>query len=285
MTPTSTALVLDQLYTRQDLIERFGITDATVNNGIFHPKGTLSVWLFVTEEKTADRTQYRDRLDGDLLHMQGQQKGRTDALLTNHQARGLELLVFFRRSRYEHPGAGFRYLGPFVYVAHEGSGPTNFVLRRANAEPTGRTVADTQFDPKDLEDGRRWIQRAIAERRGQRSFRNGLLAAYGGRCAISGCAVSDVLEAAHISPYRGDATNDLGNGLLLRADLHTLFDCGLITIHPETHRVVVSAALRSSDYGHWHGNQLSVPANGSPAPAKEALRAHFEAAVASRDVA
>lgn len=50
-------------------------------------------------------------------------------------------------------------------------------------------------------------------------------------------------------------------------------------------RVVVSAALRPSEYGQWHGNQLSVPANGSPAPAKEALRAHFEAAVASRDVA
>lgn len=123
-------------------------------------------------------------------------KGRTDALLTDHQPRILELLVFFRRNRYEHPGAGFQYLGPFVYAMHEGSGPTNVVLRRANAEPTGGTVADEQFDPKDLEDGRRWIQLGIAERRGQRTFRNGLLASYVGRYAISGCAVSDILSYA-----------------------------------------------------------------------------------------
>jgi len=52
---TSTQLVVGETYTRDGLRELFGITDATLNNGIFRPKNTRSVWLFVTEEKTPDR--------------------------------------------------------------------------------------------------------------------------------------------------------------------------------------------------------------------------------------
>ncbi|MDZ7808966.1 MAG: HNH endonuclease signature motif containing protein [Arhodomonas sp.] len=51
-------------------------------------------------------------------------------------------------------------------------------------------------------------------------FGETLIEAYEGRCAITGCNMLDVLEAAHIHPYRGDATNHPSNGLLLRADLH-----------------------------------------------------------------
>ena len=69
---TSRQLAVGQPYTRSDLKALFGITDASIKNGIFHPKGTASVWLFVTEAKTSDRTQYQDRLEGDVLLMQGQ---------------------------------------------------------------------------------------------------------------------------------------------------------------------------------------------------------------------
>jgi len=43
-----------------------------------------------------------------------------------------------------------------------------------------------------------------------------------------------VLEAAHIKPYRGKTDSHLENGLLLRADLHTLFDLNLIGVEPDT---------------------------------------------------
>ena len=53
-------------------MSQFTIKDATINTGIFQPKGHDSVWLFVTEQKTPDRTQYVDRLDGDELRWEGQ---------------------------------------------------------------------------------------------------------------------------------------------------------------------------------------------------------------------
>ena len=55
---TSQQLSLEQIYTRDDLRGIFSITDATLNTGVFRPKDTSSVWLFITEEKTSDRTQY-----------------------------------------------------------------------------------------------------------------------------------------------------------------------------------------------------------------------------------
>ncbi len=271
-TLTSRQLVVGQPYTRKDLKALFGITAASINNGIFQPAGTASVWLFVTEKKTSDRTQYQDHLEGDVLHMQGQSAGGTDQLIVDHVEKGLELLVFHRLSRHEHPGDGFLYLGPFLYVSHSGASPTNFVLRRAaEAAFSSDESTPSEFNPSDVADGRRRIQRTIAERRGQRAFRQALLSAYGHRCAISGCDVLDVLEAAHIYPYRGEQTNHVTNGLLLRADLHTLFDCGLIGIDSETFQVLVAPKLRKSDYGQLHSAALRLPADVAKRPSKEAL--------------
>lgn len=82
--------------------------------------------------------------------------------------------------------------------------------------------------------------------------------AYAGRCAITGCDVDAVLEAAHIYPYQGEDTNVVINGLLIRADLHTLFDLGWLTIDPEGYTVTVHPSLRNSDYGQWHGKPLRL---------------------------
>ena len=99
---------------------------------------------------------------------------------------------------------------------------------------------------------------------------------YGRRCAISGCPVLDVLEAAHIHPYRGKETNHVANGLLLRADFHTLLDCGLLAVDPDGARVVVAPAIRSSSYGKLHGRTLRTREAGWPGPSVEALRLRFD---------
>jgi putative restriction endonuclease len=132
------------------------------------------------------------------------------------------------------------------------------------------------FDPATIQDAREKIARTIAQRRGQRAFRDALIEAYGGTCAISGCTVLDVLEAAHIHPYRGPETNHVQNGLLLRADLHTLFDCGLIGVDPSTLTVVIDAKLTRSEYQAWHGRPLRRPRNPTHAPSKEALQMQKE---------
>lgn len=99
-----------------------------------------------------------------------------------------------------------------------------------------------QFDPRSIEDGRQWIAQMVVLRQGQPIFRAQLLETYGRKCAITGCEVEDVLEAAHIVPYQGPQTNDVTNGLLLRADIHTLFDRGLIRID-EHYKILVDTAI------------------------------------------
>lgn len=117
------------------------------------------------------------------------------------------------------------------------------------------------FDPNHQSDARERQLRAIAVRRGQQRFRRELIRAYEGRCVVTGCTVEAVLEAAHILPYRGDHTNHADNGLLLRADIHTLFDLGLLSIEPVGRelRVNLDESLLQSEYADLHGDRLELP--------------------------
>lgn len=116
----------------------------------------------------------------------------------------------------------------------------------------------------------------VALRQGQPQFRGDLLRAYSGRCAITGTAIESVLEAAHISPHKGGHTNEVWNGLLLRADIHTLFDLFLITVDASTMRVRVSSALTGSEYESLVGVPLNLPSRLDEQPLAEALTSHNE---------
>lgn len=129
---TSEHLTPGQTYSRKQLMEAFKIGDSTINNGIFRPAGHDSVWIFITQNKTADRTQYVDVYSGDVLNFEGQTTGRTDDLIREHRERGLELLLFFRRKKDERPDYSFCFEGVFEYVSSESGPPTRFrLLRRA----------------------------------------------------------------------------------------------------------------------------------------------------------
>ena len=88
----------------------------------------------------------------------------------------------------------------------------------------------------------------------QRGFRGALLEAYGGRCAITGCDVAEALEAAHVANWRSE--NDVGAGILLRADLHRLLERGLLVIDRGW---TVRAA--PSWYRALEGRRLRLPVN------------------------
>ena len=109
---------------------------------------------------------------------------------------------------------------------------------------------DTDFDAREL------IERAIHIRQGQGQFRQALLDAYERQCAVTGCEVAEVLEAAHIVPYRGSHTNILENGLLLRADIHTLFDRHLLTITPDSCQTQIHPDVRVGEYAALHGLRI-----------------------------
>lgn len=147
---TSTQLTVGAIYSREDLRSQFDIVDATINTGVFRPKGHDSIWLFVTENKTSDRTQYADRLEADSLFWQGQMSGRSDATIIQHAAHGLELLLFYRRKKYEYPKAGFRFAGVFAYVSHFGRHPTSFLLRRDGQKTAIRNSQQSEYPLKAL---------------------------------------------------------------------------------------------------------------------------------------
>lgn len=130
--------------------------------------------------------------------------------------------------------------------------------------------------PSNSADARTRILASIARRLGQPKFRRELLRAYSERCAISGEPALAVLEAAHIEPYRVRGLNTVTNGLLLRADLHTLFDLGLISFD-EHDRLLVAAVLDNSDYANLRGKPLRVPDVTAYRPSKQALAAHRSA--------
>ncbi len=129
--PALKDLTAGQVFSRKELQDWFGISNRNLYNGVFRHNESESVWLFVTENKTADRTPYVDQLRGDLLHWDGQTSGRTDPWIIDHKQRGYEILVFYRKSRSQYPHGGFQYEGKFEYVSHRPGNPSHFVLRRA----------------------------------------------------------------------------------------------------------------------------------------------------------
>lgn len=130
---TSELLQFGRVYERKELQRIIESKDATIFTGIFRPDGHDSIWLFITEAMTKDRTQYKNRLCGDDLEIDGQLAGRKDKLLIEHQSNSLEVIVFYRNNKKEFPGAGFRYEGRFRYVRHEGTRPAHFYFRRIGA--------------------------------------------------------------------------------------------------------------------------------------------------------
>jgi hypothetical protein len=145
-------------------------------------------------------------------------------------------------------------------------------VRASNYVATVNDVDDV-FDPSSIEDEREKILGQIRRRRGQPAFRRALLRIYGGQCAISDCSIESLLEAAHIHPYRGPDTNSVQNGLLLRADIHTLFDCGLITLSADL-EVALSPRLANSEYAVFAGRRLRLPRARNERPSEFSLAWH-----------
>jgi hypothetical protein len=94
--------------------------------------------------------------------------------------------------------------------------------------------------------------RAIKSRRGQPKFRKSLLSAFNNTCCITGSTIISVLEAAHVISHSDETNYKVTNGLLLRADMHTLFDLNMIGI--DQHGVVqISDELKESEYSEYQG--------------------------------
>ncbi|MFK5634033.1 HNH endonuclease [Ornithinimicrobium sp. LYQ103] len=122
------------------------------------------------------------------------------------------------------------------------------------------------------EDQRTMVEQFVAIREGQSGFRKALLDVYPG-CAITGTAVLATLDAAHISPYSGLQSNDPRNGLILRKDVHRLFDMHMLTID-ETNAIRVAPQLTDTTYGELDGQMAALPTDDKSRPDPAVLAAH-----------
>lgn len=132
-----------------------------------------------------------------------------------------------------------------------------------------------EFESIDPQIIKERVLRSITVRRGQPRFRAKLLKLYNGRCAISNYDAPEALEAAHVLAVSQDGTHEARNGLLLRADLHTLFDLHLIGVNPADWTVVVSNSLAATSYGKFGGRKVSLPAGLLDRPAAANLQQHL----------
>ncbi len=118
----------------------------------------------------------------------------------------------------------------------------------------------------------------ILPRLGQGSFRVLVTDLYERRCVVTGERTLPVLQAAHIKPYAKNGPHDLTNGLLLRSDLHTLFDKGYVTVTPDL-RLAVSQKIKAEfengrDYYAMDGRSLRAPTRSQFSPARDYLDWH-----------
>ena len=119
----------------------------------------------------------------------------------------------------------------------------------------------------------------LARRRlGQGAFKALVLDSYQRRCAITGHKIAPTLEAAHIRPVSKGGEHRLDNGLLLRSDVHTMFDRGYLTVDPG-HRLHVSARLREEfdngeEFYQRDGEVILLPERIADRPAREFLEWH-----------
>ena len=131
------------------------------------------------------------------------------------------------------------------------------------------------FNVKDIQDSRDKILASICRRQGQGEFRRNLLKVYDNKCAITNSTIPETLEAAHIIPYKGSSTNHIQNGILLRADIHTLFDLNLFRID-ENYIIYVDKSIEDNEYRNFDSKYIRLPAGEEFYPSRDALKKRFD---------
>ena len=179
----------------------------------------------------------------------------------------------------------FAYCVEQVKRDFRGQPPLATIEFNLREEPTSDTDegaeddgAEDEDDGAEAEEGREFLRilrdkvlSASYSRAGQASFRKALLVAYGNKCAVTGSETAIVLEAAHILGHAEQGSDDVRNGLLLRSDLHLLFDSNRLRIEPDGLTIEIDESLRDSDYWQYNGQALRQPRKAAHRPHVEAF--------------
>jgi putative restriction endonuclease len=163
-------------------------------------------------------------------------------------------------------------------------GKTYSIAEGEGARIYGECLRRTQWEgpfADDAEGNRHGSPVLVVPRLGQGIFRMRVVDAYASACAVTREHSLPVLEAAHIKPFSQDGAHSVRNGLLLRADLHRLYDAGYMTVTGD-HQVRVSEALTTEyhngrEYLRLAGRNISLPERAENRPDRELLAWHAEA--------
>lgn len=157
------------------------------------------------------------------------------------------------------------YDDSFKYVMFE-----EITNRRVQDKPLVRNLTEAKNDSEF-----RTITKDLRIRRGQNKLRENLFYLYEEKCCITKTGVKEILHACHIKPHSISGDNSTTNALLLRADMHDLFDSNLIGINPNSLKVVTSGALYNSEYVKFNGMILSRRIDGK-SPNINALKERWD---------
>ncbi|MFG0592220.1 HNH endonuclease [Myroides odoratimimus] len=128
---------------------------------------------------------------------------------------------------------------------------------------SSQNIQNQVFVNDRSEDELEYVYQKVKKRIKQSKFRRELLLAYNNTCAVTGSKVIQLLEAAHIQPYNGGHTSVIKNGILLRSDIHDLFDLcidgkRLLNITKDF-IVEIDSTLMDSEYGQFNGKKILLP--------------------------
>lgn len=142
-------------------------------------------------------------------------------------------------------------------------------LRRHQGHAVAETLVEAYGEPI-----------LVRPRLGQGAFRVMVTDAYERRCVVTNERTLPVLEAAHIKPYSQSGPHEVSNGLLLRSDLHTLFDRGYLTVTPDL-KVRVSRRIHDEfdngrDYYALDRREIRLPRTPSSPPSRDLLEWHAD---------
>jgi len=234
-------ILIGKKYDRPWLAKEWGYRDyRAFAKGVFCPRGTNQIILFVTRIKQESLEQYNDYISGEYLFWEGERGHSHDTRIANATVTGDAIHLFFREIH--HSPFEYRGLVTLVKSATIPRKPMQFVFRLAHDLTAVDDILTHQDELNALTDTER--QAVTNARIGQGTFRQRLLEMWEG-CAVTDVRLPNVLRASHIKPWRFSTNNERlnpYNGLLLLPQYDQLFDQGLITFD-ESGGIVSSPVL------------------------------------------
>lgn len=125
------------------------------------------------------------------------------------------------------------------------------LINETNFESNRKQIEEAASD-----DEYKKVERNLRLRRGQNKLRNNLLLLYNNTCCISNLKIKELLHACHLLPHSTTGLNITTNAILLRSDLHDLFDAHLIGIHPKKFEIHTNNILIGTEYNEFNGKPL-----------------------------